>query len=83
MLSSNKLEALCCNFAHESRVISFNFLVISQGATLEEHSVECITSGDQRLMPQAVSSGDVISLMSFTAFSAASVKNKVRFLTVI
>ena len=50
-----------------------------QGVTLEEHSLECITSGDQRSMPQAVSSGDVIKLMSYAAFSAASVKSKVRF----
>ena len=51
---------------------------VTQGVTLEEHSVECVTSSD-KLVPPAVSSGGVVKLMSFTTFSAASVKSKVRF----
>ena len=47
---------------------------------LEEHSVECVTSGEKRLLPPAMISSGVVRLMSFTAFSAASVKSKVRFL---
>lgn len=47
---------------------------------LEEHSVECVTSGEKRLLPPAMISSGVVRLMSFTAFSAASVKSKVRFI---
>ena len=53
----------------------------TQGVVLEEHSVECVTSGEKRLLPPAVVSSGVVRLMSFTAFSAASVKSKVRFLS--
>ena len=53
---------------------------ITQGVTLEGHSVECVTSSSYKRSPsQTVSSGGVVKLMSFTAFSAASVKSKVRF----
>ena len=53
---------------------------MTQGVILEEHStsVECVTSSDK--LPPAVSNGDTMKLMSFPAFSAASVKSKVRCL---
>ena len=47
--------------------------------TLEEHSVECVTSSDKMLPPALSSSGGVVKLMSFTTFSAATVKSKVRY----
>ena len=47
---------------------------------LEEHSVECVTSGEKRLLPPAMISSGVVRLMTFTAFSAASVKSKVKLL---
>ena len=50
---------------------------MTQGVTLEEHSVECVTSSGK--LPSAVSSGGTMKLMSFPAFSVASVKSKVRF----
>jgi len=45
--------------------------------TLEEHSVECVASGERQSLPSVTSSG-VVKLMSFAAFNAASVKSKVR-----
>ena len=42
--------------------------------------MECVTSGEKRLLPPAVVSSGVVRLMSFTAFSAASVKSKMRFI---
>ena len=48
-----------------------------QNATLEEHSVECVKSVVKQSSPSAAVSSGVMKLMSFTAFSAASVKNKV------
>ena len=52
----------------------------TQGVTLEEHSVECVTSSDKLLPPALSSNGSVVKLMSFTTFSAATVKSKVSFL---
>ena len=52
---------------------------IAQGVTLEEHTVECVKSGDRRPLPPAVIDSGVMKLMSFAAFSTASVKSKVRF----
>jgi len=52
------------------------FTVI-QGVTLEEHSVECVTSGEKQSLTAMTSSG-AVKLMSFAAFNAASVKSKVR-----
>ena len=40
----------------------------------------CVTSGEKWLLPPAMISSGVVRLMSFTAFSAATVKSKVRFL---
>ena len=48
-----------------------------QNATLEEHSVECVKSVVKQSSPSAAVSSGVMKLMSFTAFSAASMKNKV------
>ena len=49
-----------------------------QGVTLEEHTVECVKSGNRRPLPPAMTDGGVMKLMSFAAFSTASVKSKVR-----
>ena len=61
-------------------VLSQFTITHTQGVVLEEHSVECVTSGEKRLLPPAMISSGVVRLMSFTAFSAASVKSKVKFL---
>ena len=76
--SSKYFDALFSSLTYTDVAVCklFVFTVI-QSVTLEEHSVECVTSGERQLLPAVTSSG-VVKLMSFAAFNAASVKSKVR-----